>query len=158
MASAKKPYQTPKVINRRAHYDFKIIDTWEAGLQLTGTEVKSLRLGRGQLAGAYIIEKSGSLYIQGMHIAPYPFAKHLQHPEVRDRLLLLHKREIAKILTTIEKSSRTAIVLEVYANDRGYFKAKIATAQGQKKIDKRQTEKEKDWDREKQRLKKGDFS
>lgn len=158
MAKTKKssPFSPVHIINRKARHDYILGDVWEAGLQLMGTEVKSLRMGRGQLKDAYVIEKQGNLYAVGMHIAPYPFARHGNHAEERPRLLLLHKREINKIMGAMARSQMTAVVLEVYSNDKGLIKAKIATAQGKKKHDKRESEKERTWQRDKQRIMKGD--
>ena len=140
------------LINRKARHDYTIIDTWEAGIRLTGSEVKSLRMGRGQLKESYVIEKEGCLYTIGMHISPYPFARQKNHVEERPRLLLLHKREINKIIGSINRSQMTAIILEVYNNDRGIIKAKIALATGKKQHDKREAEKERTWNRDKQRI------
>lgn len=144
-------------VNKRARFDYELGDTYEAGLQLFGTEVKSLRLGQASIAEAYIgpgrAENADKLYIFNANIPEYQQAgNHLQHDPKRTKLLLLHKREINALLGAVQKGGYTIVPTRLFFNGRGLAKLELALAKGKKAHDKRETEKKRDWGREKQRL------
>ncbi len=138
--------------NRRARHDYFIEDTLEAGLILTGTEVKSLRRGKGSIAEAYVMDQGGELYLEGAHIADYEAASRFNHPPRRRRKLLLHRREMNRLIGQIRREGFTLVPLEIYFNQRGIAKLRIGLARGKRKVDKRQATKERDWKRQKARL------
>lgn len=140
--------------NRRARYDYHLEDTFEAGIQLTGTEVKSLRLGQCSLNESYVgPTKEGVLMIFNMQIPPYEQAgAHLQHEPKRPRKLLLHKKEIAKLIGAVSRQGYTIIPTHIYFNAKGMAKIGIALAKGKQTHDKREATKQRDWNRQKQRL------
>ena len=141
--------------NRRAHFDYEIEDKYIAGLQLTGTEVKSLRLGHANITDAYGIEKNGELYISNMFIAEYANKGYQSHSEKRDRKLLLNHKEIVKIIGDLSKKGATLVSIRLFFNEKGLAKLEIGLGRGKKVYDKRETIKERDWNREKQRLLRG---
>ncbi|MGB7339217.1 MAG: SsrA-binding protein SmpB [Phototrophicaceae bacterium] len=123
--------------NRRARHNFEILTTYDAGLVLLGSEIKSIRAGKVNLADGYVQEQNGELWLFNMHIALYPQASHFGHTEpMRPRKLLLHKKEIAKIITDIREISYTAVPTKLYLS-RGMAKVEIATARGKRLYDKR---------------------
>lgn len=139
-------------VNRKARRDYKIEDTLEAGIVLTGTEVKSLRLGRINIGDSYAAEKSGEIFLQNAHISEY-FAGNIEnHEPNRPRKLLLRSREIAKLIGTLRRGGITLVPLSLYFNPRGIAKVELAVASGKRKYDKRQTEKARSWQRQKERL------
>lgn len=138
--------------NRRARHDYFIEDSVEAGLVLTGSEVKSLRAGQASIKEAYAREKDGELYLINAHISEYGPAARDGHDPKRTRKLLLRSREIARLLGQIQKEGVTLVPLKIYFNDRGIAKCELGLARGKKKLDKRETEKQRDWQREKARL------
>ncbi|MDG2244063.1 MAG: SsrA-binding protein SmpB [Rhodospirillaceae bacterium] len=138
--------------NRKARHDYKIEDTFETGLVLFGTEVKSLRLGRGNIQESYAAAEDGGLYLVNAYIPEYEGAKHFGHEPRRKRKLLLHKREIEKLTGEVSRKGMTLIPLSIYFNDRGLAKLKIGLAKGKTDIDRRQTIKEREWNRQKSRL------
>jgi len=139
--------------NRRAFYDYTIEDKFEAGIALTGTEVKSLRMGQCSLKEAYVGEHQGDICLINGYIPEYQQAgKHLQHEPQRIRKLLLHKREIDKLLGSVNRSGYTILPLRMYFNDRGIAKLEIGLGKGKKLHDKRETEKKRDWQRDKARI------
>ena len=138
--------------NRRANFDYEIEDKYIAGLQLTGTEVKSLRMGHANITDAYGIEKNGELFISNMFIAEYANKGYQSHPEKRDRKLLLNHKEIVKIIGDLSKKGATLVAIRLFFNDKGLAKLEIGLGRGKKLYDKRETIKERDWNREKQRL------
>ncbi len=138
--------------NRRARYEYEIQDVFEAGIALTGSEVKSLRAGKANIAESYATDEGGEIYIINAHIPGYKEASHFNHDERRPRKLLLHKREIARLIGAIQREGMTLTPLRLYFNDRGRAKLEIALAKGKKLHDKRQAEKSRDWDRQKARL------
>jgi len=146
-----KPDEKPEIEsiakNRRARHDYTIIDTWEAGLVLTGSEVKSLREGKANLSDAYGIVREGEIYIINLHISVYERASYNNHEPTRTRKLLLHKREIGRLIGAIERQGLTLIPLELYFK-RGIAKVAIALGKGKKQHDKREDAKAKDADRE----------
>ena len=138
--------------NRRAHFDYLISDVFIAGLQLTGTEVKSLRLGHANINDAFGIEKSGEIYMSNMFIAEYANKGYESHAEKRDRKLLLKKKEVIKIINELSRKGSTLIAVKLFFNERGRAKLEIGLGRGKKVYDKRESIKERDWQREKARL------
>ena len=138
--------------NRRAHFDYLIADVFIAGLQLTGTEVKSLRLGHANINDAFGVEKSGEIYMSNMSIAEYANKGYESHAEKRDRKLLLKKKEVIKIINELSRKGSTLIAMKLFFNERGRAKLEIGLGRGKKVYDKRETIKERDWQREKARL------
>ena len=137
--------------NRRARHDYLIDSTVEAGMMLTGTEVKVLRKGLASIAEAYASEKDGNIYLLNSHFPLYASAR-VNHDPRRPRMLLLHKREIDKLLGAVKRDGITLIPLAIYFNDHGKAKLQLGVAKGKRKADKRQAEKERDWQRDKARL------
>ena len=139
--------------NRKARHDYFIVETLEAGLVLTGSEVKSLREGRGNITEAYARpNRSGELYLVNAHISEYKQAREGGHEPLRPRKLLLKKREVAKLLGAVQREGMTLVPLKIYFNARGIAKAEIGLARGRKQHDKRERLKERDWQRQKARL------
>ncbi len=138
--------------NRRARHDYFIDETLEAGLVLTGTEVKSLRQGKASLSDAYAGEEGGELFLFNAFIPEYLQANRFNHAPRRPRKLLLKKREIGKLIGAVQRKGVTLVPLRLYFNERGRAKVEIAVARGKKLYDKRETEKRRDWAREKARL------
>ncbi len=139
--------------NRRARFDYFIDDTLEAGLMLTGTEVKSLRTGKASISESYAGISKGELFLFNAHIPEYLQAgRWLQHEVRRPRKLLLHRRELAKLMMALKTKGATIIPMSIYFNDRGIAKVELGIATGKKQVDKRQTEKERSWQRDKARL------
>ena len=133
--------------NRRARFDYEILETWEAGIALTGTEVKSLRNGKAQITDAYGILKDGEVWLLNLHIAPYEQGNRFNHEATRTRKLLLHSREIKKMIGAVERQGLTLIALEIYFK-RGRAKVRLGLGRGKKLHDKRADLKEKDDKRE----------
>ena len=139
--------------NKRARFEYHIEEKFEAGIALSGTEVKSLRLGQCSIAESYVGPKDGEIYIHNLNIPVYEQAgQHLQHDLKRIRKLLLKKREINKLMGAVNKQGYTIAALRIYFNSRGLAKVEIALAKGKKLHDKRQTEKNRDWNRDKARI------
>jgi SsrA-binding protein len=138
--------------NRRARHDYFLDETYEAGLMLHGTEVKSLRTGRGNLADSHAGEKEGEIWLYNAYIPEYLGGNRFNHEPRRPRKLLLHKREIGKLIGVLKRGGVTLIPLSIYFNNRGLAKVEIALARGKKKHDKRASEKERDWKREQGRV------
>jgi SsrA-binding protein len=139
--------------NRRARHDYFIEDTVEAGIILSGTEVKSLRTGQASIAEAFAREVNGELFLVNAHIPEYTQAHRLlQHEVKRPRKLLLHRREMGKLLGSIKREGVTIVPLAVYFNPRGIAKVQLGLAKGKRKTDKREAEKTRDWQRDKARL------
>lgn len=138
--------------NRKAFHDYFIEERFEAGLVLEGWEVKSIRAGRVQLKEAYVIVKDGEVWLLGCHISPLSTAStHIKPDAVRTRKLLLHEREIAKLIGKVERAGYALVPLDLHFS-KGRVKLEIGLAKGKKQYDKRESEKQKDWDREKARL------
>lgn len=138
--------------NRRAHFDYEISEVFIAGLELTGTEVKSLRLGHANINDAYGIEQNGELYMSNMFIAEYANKGYESHAEKRNRKLLLKKKEIIKIINELNRKGSTLIAIKLFFNEKGRAKLEIGLGKGKKIYDKRETIKERDWKREQSRL------
>jgi SsrA-binding protein len=139
--------------NRRARHDYFITDTYEAGLQLVGTEVKSLRKGQANIAESYASAEESGLWLINAYIPEYQSAGNFfQHEPRRKRRLLLHKKELHKMAIAVERKGMTLVALELYFNARGIAKLKLGLAEGKKLHDKRESEKTRDWNREKARI------
>ena len=133
--------------NKKAWHDFFIEETYEAGMELFGTEVKSIRGGKASIKESYAEIKNGEVFVTGMNITPYDFGNRYNQDPLRVRKLLLHKREIAKLLNFTTREGYTLVPLKVYINERGLVKVLIAVAKGKKLYDKRDTIAKKDADR-----------
>ena len=131
--------QDPVAANKKAYRNFELVEKFEAGLSLLGTEVKSLRAGGGDLNGPYARIEDGQCWLVGAGIAPYEQASHRQHEPTRKRKLLLHKSEIQRIRSKLEQRGFTFVPLRIYFNNRGLAKAELALARGKRQYDKRQT-------------------
>lgn len=138
--------------NRRARHDYFIEENLEAGIMLQGTEVKALREGRGNLQDAYAGERDGELWLFNAYIPEYKAASRFNHELKRPRRLLVHRRERAKLLASIQREGMTLVPLSIYFNDRGMAKVDLGLAKGKKTVDKRDSIKQRDWQREKARL------
>lgn len=138
--------------NRKARYEYFIDETFEAGLVLAGTEVKSLRAGHANITDAYAAENRGEIFLLNAYIPEYLGGNRFNHEPRRPRKLLLHKREIGKLIGTLNRGGVTLIPLAMYFNDRGRAKVELGVARGKKLHDKRATSKDRDWQREKARV------
>jgi SsrA-binding protein len=138
--------------NRKARHNYLIEESLEAGLVLTGTEVKSLRQGRASIVEAYAADQQGELYLFNSHIPIYDAAGRFNHQPKRPRKLLLHSRELARLIGLIRREGYTLVPLSLYFNERGIAKVELGLARGKRKADKRETEKRRDWQRQKARL------
>ena len=151
---AKKPELDREVVaqNRKARFNYFIEETFEAGLQLTGTEVKSLRGGRSTIAESYVTEQGGEAWLVNANIPLYASGNRYNHEPKRPRKLLLHRAQINKLIGAIQREGRTVVPLQVYFNGQGRAKIEIALAKGKQAHDKRQTIKDRDWKRQRSRL------
>ena len=138
--------------NRRAHFDYLIEQKYTAGLELTGTEVKSLRLWHANINDAYGIEKDGELFISNMFIAEYANKGYSSHPEKRDRKLLLKKKEIIEITNELSRKGSTLVAIRLFFNDKGRAKLEVGLGRGKKNYDKREAIKDRDWKLQKARI------
>lgn len=152
MAKSKdgKNYQ-PTISNKKAYFEFSILEKFDAGIVLTGTEIKSVREGKVQFADAYCIFKDDGLYIMEMHISPYDFGNINNADPRRERKLLLSKKELSKLRTKSEEKGLTMVPLKLFFSDRNFAKVEIALAKGKKLFDKRHTIKDKESERSVQR-------
>src|SRR5918996_4060763 len=146
-----KPERESIARNKRARHDYHILDTWEAGIVLTGTEVKSLRDGRANIGDAYGIVRDGEIFLINMHIAPYERGGYANHEAERTRKLLLHRKEIRRLIGAVERQGLTLIPLELYFKN-GVAKVALALAKGKKQHDKRETQRQRDAEREMARV------
>ena len=142
----------PVADNRRARYDYEILDTLEAGIMLTGTEVKSLRQGHAMIAESYASPEDGGLWLINAHIPEYLQANRFNHEERRKRKLLVSKKDLVRLSEGVERAGNTIVPLKLYFNERGIAKLLIGLAKGKKSYDKRDVEKNRDWNREKSRI------
>src|SRR5215469_4191595 len=138
--------------NRRARYDYLIEDTLEAGVVLQGTEVKVVRQGQASIAEAYADEEAGELYLVNANIPEYSASAHFNHQPRRPRKLLLHRKQMNRLLGAIRRDGITVVPLSIYFNDRGRAKVELGLARGKRKADKRQAEKQRDWQRSRARI------
>ena len=140
------------IINRRARHEYHILETFEAGIMLTGPEVKSIRLGQANLAEAHCIIRNNCVLLIGCHISPYkPAAMNNPDDPTRSRQLLLHKQELSRLTGTLKEKGLTLVPLKLFFNERGFAKLEIGLARGKKLYDKRQAEKDRDVHRDLQR-------
>ena len=138
--------------NRRARFDYRLEDRLEAGLALEGWEVKSLRSGRAQITEGYVVFREGEAFLQGAHISPLPSAStHVEPDPVRSRRLLLHRREIDRLAGAVQRDGYTVVPLDLHWS-RGRAKLTVATAKGKRRTDKRAADRDRDWQRERERL------
>jgi SsrA-binding protein len=152
MASkAERPF---KIIadNRKARYNYQIGETFEAGIVLTGSEVKSMRVGKASIGESYAAARAGELWLYNCNISEYKQAGQFNHVPKRPRKLMLHRRQINKLIGAVEREGMTVVPLKLYFNEKGRAKVEIALARGKKLHDKRETEKKRSWDRERGRL------
>lgn len=138
--------------NKRASFDYEFIDTYTAGIVLTGTEIKSIRLGKASLVDTFCYLEKGELWVKNMHIAEYFYGTYNNHIVRRDRKLLLSKKELRKIERMVKESGNTIVPTRLFLNERGLAKLNIAVAKGKKEYDKRQSLREKDDKREMDRM------
>lgn len=142
-----------EIKNRKAKFDYEWLDTYTAGLQLLGTEVKSLRQGKASLAESYCYFKDDELYVKNMHIAEWSHGNIFNHDPLRERKLLLSRRELDKMIKATQDQGITVVPTKVFLSEKGWVKMNIAVARGKKNYDKRQTLKDKDAKRDLDRLK-----
>lgn len=136
--------------NRKAYHDYQILDSYEAGIVLTGTEIKSLRAGRVNLRDSYAIVRDGEVWLINAHIAPYSHGQRQNHEPRRERKLLLHRQEINRLIGKVQEKGWTMVPLRIYLKD-GRAKVELALVRGKKQYDKRKAVAERDYDREMQR-------
>ena len=149
---SKAPAERFAAQNRKARHDFYIVETLEAGIVLKGSEVKSLRGGRASIGESYADMRNGEVYLRNAYIPEFENTHIESHKPRADRKLLLKKREISKIWDATQRKGMTVVPLSIYFNKRGVAKAEIAIAEGKKHYDKRESQKARDWSRQKQRL------
>ncbi|MDH6269930.1 SsrA-binding protein [Rhizobium sp. SG_E_25_P2] len=149
-----RPSAVKKIVaeNRKARFNFEIVNTYEAGLMLTGTEVKSLREGKANIAESYASDENGEIWLINSYVPEYLQANRFNHAPRRPRKLLLSGKEISRLRIAISREGMTLVPLKVYFNEKGRAKLELALAKGKKLHDKRETEKQRDWDRQKGRL------
>jgi SsrA-binding protein len=152
LAKKPEPGQTVVAQNRKARHNYFIEETFEAGLSLTGTEVKSLRGGRSTIAESYVTAIEGEAWLVNATIPEYSSGNRNNHEPRRPRKLLLHRSQVNKLIGAIQRQGRTVVPLQVYFNEKGRAKLEIALALGKKAHDKRATIKERDWQRQRSRL------
>ena len=150
--AAEKPKTKLIAENRRARYDYFLEDNIEAGIQLLGTEIKALRDGRANIAESYVSPEGREIVLINADIPPYKQANRFNHEPRRPRKLLLHRRQIDKLIGAVQRDGQTIIPLKLYLNEAGKAKVEIALAKGKKIHDKRETEAARDWQRDKARL------
>jgi SsrA-binding protein len=151
---APKPEPRFKVVadNRKARFHYLIGETFEAGIVLTGSEVKSMRTGKASIGESYATARDGELWLFNSNISEYKQAGRFNHTPKRPRKLLLHRRQINRLIGAVEREGMTVVPLKLYFNDRGRAKVEVALAKGKKLHDKRETEKKRSWQRERGRL------
>lgn len=149
-----KPVTNHKIAaqNRRARFDYAILEVVEAGIMLSGSEAKSLRAGLSSINESYAGEMKGEIYLFNANIPEYTQASHFNHEPKRPRKLLLRKRQVNKFLGAIRRKGLTLIALSIYFNEKGKAKVELALGKGKNVVDKRETIKERDWNRDKSRL------
>jgi SsrA-binding protein len=144
MAKKSEDKENLTFVNKKAKKEYEILETLEAGIQLLGSEVKSIRAGKVNLNDAFILPRNGEMYIMNLKIAPYENAKHFGHEETRSRKLLMHKKEIVRWTSKVKEKRLTIIPLKLYFNNKGIVKVEIALCRGKKLYDKRQDERKKE--------------
>ncbi|MEI7945525.1 MAG: SsrA-binding protein SmpB [bacterium] len=151
MAQEDKKKRDNLTVNRRASHDYFVLEKYEAGIELVGTEVKVVRNGEAGLSGSYASVKDGQLYLNQVRIPPYAFGNRFNHEALRTRRLLMHKREIRKLQALSEQKGLSLIPLRIYLTPKGKVKVEIAVCRGKDQEDKRETIKQRDADREARR-------
>ena len=141
------------VQNRKARYNYFFLEKFEAGIELRGSEIKSLRNGRVDIAESFAREEDNEIYLINSYFAKYSNSSYMNHDENRQRKLLLHKKEIRKIVGKLNKESLTLIPIQIYFNRKGLAKVELALSKGKKNYDKRESKKKKSWEREKRNIK-----
>jgi SsrA-binding protein len=141
------------VQNRKARYNYFFLEKFEAGIELRGSEIKSLRDGRVDIAESFAREEENEIYLINSYFAKYSNSSYMNHEENRQRKLLLHKKEIRKIVGKLNKESLTLIPIQIYFNRKGLAKVELALSKGKKNYDKRESKKKKSWEREKRNIK-----
>ena len=141
------------VQNRKARYNYFFLEKFEAGIELRGSEIKSLRDGRVDIAESFAREEDNEIYLINSYFAKYSNSSYMNHEENRQRKLLLHKKEIRKIVGKLNKESLTLIPIQIYFNKKGLAKVELALSKGKKNYDKRESKKKKSWEREKRNIK-----
>lgn len=152
MAKEKNPNIRTIAENRKARFSYEIVDTLEAGLVLTGTEVKALRQGQANIQESYASAEGGEIWLINANIPEYKQGNRFNHEPRRRRKLLVSRKEMARLAQSVEREGMTMVPLKLYFNERGIAKLLLATARGKKSHDKRETVKERDWNRQKRRL------
>ena len=154
MATKARPTTIKKVVaeNRKARFNYEIVDTYEAGLVLTGTEVKSLREGKANIAESYASDEGGEMWLINAYLPEYLQANRFNHEPRRHRKLLLHRKQLDKLIGAVQRDGRTIIPTKLYWNEKGLAKLEIALAKGKKLHDKREATADRDWARDKARL------
>lgn len=154
MATKKKPESIGKLIaeNKRGRFDYEIEDTFEAGIILVGTEVKALRLGRANIAESYAAIEGGEAMLINANFPIYAPASQFNHLPTRPRKLLMKRREINRLMGEIQKKGRTLVPLKLYFNEKGFIKILLGIGVGKRNVDKRETQKKRDWQKQKARL------
>lgn len=148
---AEKKNHTPVIVNRKAEHEFFLLDRFQAGIVLTGTEVKSIRRGKAQLTDAYCFFQGGELWVRNLHISPYDQGSVYNHEPRRNRKLLLTARELRKLRNRMEEKGMTIVPTKIYFNERNFCKLEIALSRGRKSYDKRDRIKERDVKRDLER-------
>lgn len=156
MAPKEKPAKEIIVENRKARFQYFITENFEAGIVLTGSEVKSLRAGKVAIVDSYAQDSDGELWLYNLNIATYKQANAFNHEPTRPRKLLLHRNEMNKLVGAVSKKGLTLVPLSLYFNKRGMVKVDLGLAKGKENADKRETIKKREWDRNKSRILKGD--
>lgn len=156
MASKEKPPRTDIVINRKARFEYEILENFEAGIVLTGSEVKSLREGKVAIVDSFAQEQEGEIWLLSLNISPYKQANQMNHEPTRPRKLLLHKNQVQKLIGSVARKGLTLIPLALYFNKRGMVKVDLGLAKGKEAKDKRATTKDREWQRQKGRIMKGE--
>lgn len=151
---APRPRETDRFVaqNRRARHDYHILDSMEAGLTLVGSEVKSLRQGLASIQEAFAREVDGEIFLVNAFIPEYSGANQFNHEPKRPRKLLLHRKQVNKLMGSVKRDGVTLVPLSIYFNDKGRAKLELGLAKGKNKADKRESDKERDWNRDKARL------
>ncbi|MBO5903079.1 MAG: SsrA-binding protein SmpB [Tidjanibacter sp.] len=152
MSVDKEKKNNINIKNKKAYFDYEILEEYVAGIQLAGTEIKALRQGKASLVDCYCYMSGGEMFVRGMNIAEYDWGTYNNHIPKRDRKLLLNRKELNKIERTLQDKGITAVGLRIFINERGLAKLLIGVARGKKQYDKRETLKEKDAKREMDRF------
>jgi SsrA-binding protein len=150
-----KPDKAPRKLaaeNRKARFNYEILDTLETGIVLSGTEIKSLRNGKANITDSYASVEGGELWLINCYIPEYFEANRFNHEPRRRRKILVHRKQLAKLAQSTEREGMTLVPLNIHYNDKGMAKLELGVARGKKLHDKRETEKERDWNREKGQL------